>query len=208
MALALTVLIVFVLLTLNELWWRKHPIHSELSRKFIHVTVGSFVAFWPYFLSWRQIQLLSIGFLIGIALSKYFHIFQAIHSVQRPTWGEILFALAVGANSLLTHNKAIYAAALLQMSLADGMAAVIGTRYGNRQKYAIFGYTKSLLGTLTFFLISLAIIIGFTHYSHTYLAPVWIAGIAAIACIIENVAVRGLDNLLVPVAVALLLAHH
>jgi len=208
MTLALTIVIVFILLTCNELWWRKHPIHSELSRKFIHVTVGSFVAFWPYFLSWRQIQLLSIAFLLGIAVSKYFNIFQAIHSVQRPTWGEILFALAVGANTLITHNKAIYAAALLQMSLADGMAAIVGTRYGNRQKYAIFGYTKSVLGTLTFFLISFAILVGFSHYSNTHLTLAWITGIAAIACFIENLAIRGLDNLLVPLVVALLLTHH
>src|ERR1700679_212107 len=100
MALALTILAVFVLLTVNELWWRRHTIHSELSRKFIHVSVGSFVAFWPYFLSWRQIQLLSIAFLVVVVISKHMHFFRAIHSVQRPTWGEILFAIAVGAVTL------------------------------------------------------------------------------------------------------------
>ena len=105
----LTIVIVFVLLSFNELWWRRHTLHSELSRKFIHVTVGSFVASWPYFLSWHQIQLLSIAFLIVIAVSKYLRIFQAIHSVQRPTWGEALFAAAVGAVTLITHDKAIYA---------------------------------------------------------------------------------------------------
>jgi phytol kinase len=209
MALILTILTVFILLILNELWWRRRPIHSELSRKFVHVTVGSFVAFWPYFLAWREIQLLSIAFLIAIALSKYLHIFQAIHSVQRPTWGEVLFAMAVGGITLITHNKAIYATALLQMSLADGMAAVIGTRYGNRQKYSILGYTKSVLGTLTFFVISTLILTSFSHYAHVYLAPGRIVGMAALASVIENFAIRGLDNLLVPVAVALmLLAHH
>jgi phytol kinase len=204
----LSIVIVFALLSFNEIWWRKHTVHSELSRKFIHVTVGSFVAFWPYFLSWHQIQLLSIAFLAVIALSKYFHIFQAIHSVQRPTWGEVLFAVAVGVVTLITHDKAIYAAALLQMSLADGMAAIIGTRYGNRQKYLIFGYAKSLLGTFTFFVIALLILIGFSHYSHSNLGLNWIVGISAAATLIENFAIRGLDNLLVPLAVALLLVHH
>jgi phytol kinase len=209
MALVLTVLAVLTLLTVNELWWRRHPVHSELSRKFIHVTVGSFVAFWPYFLSWRQIQLLSIAFLVVVVISKYLRVFQAIHSVQRPTWGEILFAIAVGAITLITHHKAIYAAALLQMSLADGMAAVIGTRYGNRQKYSIFGYTKSVLGTLTFFVVSVVILIGFSHYTHIHLGLTWTIAIAAAASLIENFAIRGLDNLLVPLSVALLLlAHH
>lgn len=208
MAFALTILVVFVLLTLNELWWRRHTVHSELSRKFIHVSVGSFVAFWPYFLGWGEIRLLSLAFLGVVVLSKYLHVFQAIHSVQRPTWGEIFFAVAVGAITFITHDKAIYAAALLQMSLADGMAAVIGTRYGNRQKYLVFSYTKSVLGTLTFFVISFLILIGFSHYAHTYVALAWIAGISAAASAIENLAIRGLDNLLVPLAVALLLTYH
>lgn len=208
MAFILTILAVFALLTVNELWWRRHTIHSELSRKFIHVSVGSFVAFWPYFLSWRQIQLLSIAFLVVVVISKHVHFFRAIHSVQRPTWGEILFAIAVGAVTFITHDKAIYAAALLQMSLADGMAAVIGTRYGNRQKYSIFGYTKSVLGTLTFFIVSVVILMGFSHYAHVDLGLAWIAAIGAAACLIENFAIRGLDNLLVPLAVSLLLIHH
>jgi phytol kinase len=208
MTLALTVLIVFVLLTSNELWWRHHTIHSELSRKFIHVSVGSFVAFWPYFLSWRQIQLLSIAFLVIVVISKYMHFFRALHSVQRPTWGEVLFAISVGAITFITHDKAIYAAALLQMSLADGMAAVIGTRYGNRQKYSIFGYTKSVLGTLTFFIVSVIILVGFSHYAHVNLGLAWIAAIGASASLIENFAIRGLDNLFVPLAVSLLLLIH
>lgn len=208
MDLVLTIIVVFVLLSFNEMWWRRHAVHSELSRKFIHITVGSFVAFWPYFLSWHQIQLLSVAFLLIIGISKYLNIFQAIHSVQRPTWGEVLFAVAVGVTTLITHDKAIYAAALLQMSLADGMAAVIGTRYGNRQKYLVFGYAKSILGTLTFFVISLLILAGFSHYSQTRLGLEWIMGISAIASVIENLAIRGLDNLLVPLAVAALLIHH
>jgi dolichol kinase len=127
--------------------------------------------------------------------------------VQRPTWGEVLFAIAVGGITLITHDKAIYAASLLQMSLADGMAAVIGTHWGNRQKYLVFGHTKSILGTLTFFLVSLLILIGFSHYSHAHLSPIVIGIIAATASMIENLAIHGLDNVLVPLVVALLLVH-
>jgi len=207
MTLVLTIVAIFLLLTVNEMWWRRHAVHSELSRKFIHVTVGSFVAFWPYFLSWHEIVGLSIAFLIVVALSKHFQIYQAIHSVTRPTWGEIFFAFAVGAITFITHDKAIYAAALLQMSLADGLAAIIGTRYGNPQKYLILGHTKSVLGTLTFITTSVLILLGFSHFSHTSLAAAWVLGIAALASLIENFSVRGLDNLMVPVVVALLLVH-
>ena len=94
------------------------------------------------------------------------------------------------------------------MSLADGMAAIIGTRYGNRQKYAIFGNTKSVIGTLTFFTFSLLVLLGFSRYSHISITLFWAIGVAGAASIIENLAIRGLDNLLVPVVVALLLTHY
>jgi phytol kinase len=158
----------------SEVWWRKRNVHDELSRKFVHITVGSFVAFWPFFLSWDEIKLLSLAFLAVVAVSRYLNIFQAIHSVQRPTWGELWFAIAVGAIAFTTHNKWIYAAALLQMSLADGLAAVLGVAYGRRHRYQIFGQPKSLIGSLTFFITSILILVGFSRYSGTELSALFI----------------------------------
>lgn len=205
--LALTVLAVFLMLLGSEFWWRRHIMHSEFSRKFIHITVGSFVAFWPFFLSWNQIRLLSLSFLIVIGISKYFHLFRAIHSVQRPTIGELYFALAVGAVTLLTHDKWIYMASLLQMSLADGFAAVMGVRFG-KQSYLVFSHRKSFIGSLTFFAVSLGILIAYTNLAAAHLNPVFMVGAAALAAVIENFAVAGLDNLVVPVLIALLLIKY
>lgn len=209
MALILTVIAVFLLLVVNEVWWQTHKVHGEFSRKFIHITVGSFVAFWPCFLSWHTIEALSISFFIIVLLSKQLHLFRAIHSVQRPTWGELLFALSVGGVALLTHDKYIYGAALLQMSLADGLAAIMGIRYGGRHMYSVLGYAKSIVGTLAFFVTSLLILLGYNHLAPGQsLSVVLVITISVLASILENIAVRGLDNLLVPMLVALLLAHH
>jgi phytol kinase len=165
------------------------------------------VAFWPFFLSWHQIQFLSLAFLAVVAVSKYLNIFQAIHSVQRPTWGEFCFAGAVGLVTLVTQNKFIYAAALLQMALADGLAAVVGVRYGNKQKYLIFGRTKSLAGTLTFFVASVLILVGFSRWSGMPLSLGFALLVSVLASLLESLAVRGFDNLLVPILVALLLVN-
>jgi phytol kinase len=203
MALALAVLVVLILLCVSELWWRHTRVHGELSRKFVHITVGSFVAFWPFFLSWKQIELISVAFLVGTVLSKSLHIFQAIHSVQRPTWGEIFFALAVGGTALITHDKWIYMAALLQMSLADGLAAIVGTRYGKGRRYLVFGHAKSLAGTATFLLTSLIIVLAFSHLSGAHLTSLYVLGLVVGSSLIENLGVFGLDNVLVPLLVAL-----
>ncbi|MGH7488867.1 MAG: hypothetical protein ACREMY_25190 [bacterium] len=203
----ITVLAVFVVLLASEFWWRRHVKHSEFSRKSVHITVGSFVAFWPFYLDWNQIRLLSVGFLVVVGISKYFRLFRAIHSVQRPTMGELYFALAAGAVTYLTHDHWIYMTALLQMSLADGFAAVMGVRYG-KQSYLVFGHRKSLVGSVTFFLTSLAILVGYTLLTPAHLGPVFMVGAAALAAIAENLAVAGVDNLLVPVLIAWLLITH
>lgn len=205
MNLLVTVAIVFVLLCVSELWWRGTKVHTELSRKFVHITVGSFVAFWPFFLSWRQIELLSLAFLIVVTISKYLHILKAIHSVQRPTGGELFFAVAVGLVAFITHNKWIYMTALLQMSLADGLAAIVGMRYGKKYKYLVFGQVKSIIGTCTFFVVSFATLLAYIHFGHANVHLVALLVLALIASLLENLGAWGLDNILVPLIIALTL---
>jgi phytol kinase len=206
-ALIVTLVAVLLLLVGNGLWWRRRVVHSEFSRKFIHVTVGSFVAFWPFFLSWDQIKLLSVAFLVVVGVSKYLHVFRAIHSVQRPTLGELYFALAVGGVAFISQDRWIYMAAILQMSLADGLAAVTGVRYG-KQSYLVFGHRKSFIGSAAFFVTSFVILMSYAGLaSGNSLGLLPLTGIAALATAVENVGVKGLDNLLVPLLVATLLAN-
>jgi len=201
MALFLTIAVVLILLLISEYWWRHHKAHNELSRKFVHITVGSFVAFWPYWLSPTQIKILSVAFLVSVAISRYLHIFQAIHSVQRPTWGEFWFALVVGILAF-TNNPHVFTVALLEMSLADGLAAVIGTTFGMKHRYKVFGATKTIIGTLTFFVVSCLILSWYIFATAGLSNGLIILPIALGATILENVAVQGLDNLLVPLYVA------
>src|SRR4051812_4841225 len=130
----LSVIAVLVILVVSEIGWRRHWLRGEIGRKLVHILVGSFVAFWPYFLSWNQIRFLSLAFLAVVLISNYFKIFHAVHSVQRPTFGEVFFAITVGLLTFVTDDKAIYTTALLQMSLADGIAALVGTHFGRDNK--------------------------------------------------------------------------
>ena len=207
MYLALSVLAVFLVLLLSEYGWRRHWLANEFGRKFVHITVGSFVAFWPFYMSWDQIRLLSVAFLVVVLISNQFKLFHAINSVQRPTFGEICFAAVVGLLTFVTHSKGIYAASLLQMSLADGLAAIIGTRYGRDNKYHVLGHLKSVIGTLTFFVVSLALLVGYGLYSVAGVSlGLALAGSLG-ATVIENLAPLGLDNLFVPLFVGVLLTR-
>lgn len=205
----LSVFAVFLILVLSELGWRRgwRWLQGEFGRKFIHILVGSFVAFWPFFMSWEEIRYLSLAFLIVVIISDRLRVFKAIHSAQRPTFGEICFALVVGMLTFVTHSKGIYAAALLQMSLADGFAAVVGTRFGRGNQYRIFSHAKSVAGTLTFIVISAALLIGYSAVSTHLSVGIIVFGTLA-AAVIENVGIVGLDNLLVPLFIGLLLTNH
>jgi phytol kinase len=204
MKLAVVCLAILLVLVVNEWWWRDRG-HGEVSRKIVHMVVGSFVAFWPLFLSWRQIELLSLAFILVVLLSRQRNIFPAIHNVERQTWGELYFAAAVGLTALLTHHPAVYAVAILHMSLADGLAAIIGERHGHKLKaYKVLGARKSVYGTLAFFVVSDLLVTAFAL--HARIAWEWqLAAVVVGATALENVAIRGLDNLLVPLFVALLL---
>ncbi len=202
LAFIVSVLAVLALLAAGEFGWRRQKIHGEHSRKFVHITVGSFVAFWPYFLTSGQIILLSIAFLIVVVISKYLNIFQAIHSVQRPTHGELWFALVVGILAFITDQPHIYTAALLTMALADGLAAVVGVYYGQKHRYNVLGAQKSIVGTATFFITTSLILCGYIVATKGALSWSLILPIALAATFIENFAARGLDNLLVPLFIA------
>lgn len=204
-SIVLAAFVVLGILMLSEVGWRKNWLHGEVGRKFVHITVGTFVAFWPYFLDWTEIRLLSLAFFVIVLAAMHLGVFRAIGSVQRPTYGEIFFALSVGLLTLITTSKGVYAAAILQMALADGFAAIVGTRFGRENKYHLFGRTKSLVGSLTFFIISLMLLIGYSQFSDNGLAWQYVLLGAAGATLIENIAALGFDNLLVPMAIGILL---
>lgn len=201
----LAIAIIFILVILNEIWWRKLKRHSELSRKLVHILVGSFVAFWPYIMSTNYIRLLSLSFLVVILTSLKFNIFKSIHSVGRDSLGEIYFALSVGLITFINPSHIVYTIALLNMSLADGLAALVGTYYGMNRKYKVYGRTKTVLGSLTFFIVSLLLILIFvdnTGHSFNLLYVVLAGGLT----LIENISPTGMDNLLVPLVTALFLS--
>ena len=190
---------------IGEYFWRHKKYQTEFTRKFVHIGVASFVAVWPLYLSWRSITGMSICLLIGVIISDNQHIFKGIHSVSRASWGEVLFAVAIGVSSLITTSDWVFAAAMLHLGLADGFAAVIGTRYGKPTQYVIFGHTKSIIGSATFFGISLVVTASFLAITHTLAAWPILLLLPILATFIENATIRGIDNIAVPLVVVLVL---
>jgi phytol kinase len=201
----MAVAVIFLIVILAEYMWRKKKLSTEISRKAVHIFVASFVAFWPLFMTWFAIEIISMAFLAVILLSRHLSIFKSIHSVERNTWGEVFFALSILILSVWFRNNWIFAVALLHLGLADGLAAIVGTHYGKGNDYYIFGHKKTIVGSLSFFIAS-TIIIG--------LVAVWWGGVVwytilwlpMAATLTENIGVQGTDDLFVPLVLAIILS--
>ena len=203
--LALSIFAIFATLCVSEWMWRKKLLKGEVGRKFVHILIGTFIASWPFYMSFRLIQLASLAFLAVIILSRRFSIFNAIHAVNRKTWGEIFFAASIGLLPFVSSSRLVFAAAVLHMSLADGMAGLIGTRLGKSTRFYMFGQAKSLAGSLAFVVFSYAIVLGFFKASRLVgVSDInWVVlALPILATLLETASVKGTDNLLVPLLVA------
>jgi len=191
-------------LILSEVLRHYRKVSPEFSRKFVHILTGTFIAFWPWIMSFGAIQLLSLGLLAVVLVSLKLHIFKSIHGVERHTYGEILFPVGIFIAATFAQSAWIYTAAILHLSLADGFAALVGIRYVKKHGYEIFGQTKTLVGTTVFYLFSLAItllVVAFDGPEYQDTAVAILLWLPIGATLVESLAVYGSDNLLVPLLV-------
>lgn len=195
---------VALLLVLSEILWRTHLLRGEAARKLLHIIIGSYVAYWLYFLTFREIQFLSLAMLVGVTLSHKFHIFHAITDVKRKTWGDIFYAVGLGLTAVVAKQPWVFALAVLHMCIADGLAGLIGTEFGKKTRYKVLGTTKSLVGTATFVVVSVLLFAVFNHYHPAEIIwPVMIV-MPLFLALVENVGVYGTDNILIPLLVAVI----
>lgn len=192
---------IFILLVLSEILWRSKVLQGEAARKVLHIFIGCYIAAWPFLMPFRTVQFISIALLIVVYISHTLHIFHAINGVKRKTWGDVLYAVAIGVTASLTKNPWVFTIAILHMSLADGLAGLMGTHYGKQNSYTIFGYEKSVVGTVTFALCSYAILLATAPHHPAGIPIIALYVLPLIAAAIENLGIAGTDNVLIPLLI-------
>ncbi len=209
MQLLLAIVPIWILLVVVDRLWEAKKLQVETSRKIIHTTTGVYVAFWPLFINWTYIQFLSIAFLAVIVLSYKLHVFQSIHSVKRITRGEILYPVAIAVCAFIEPPAWMFTAAILHLAVADSAAAYIGLKWGKSSHYKIMSHGKSLLGSLSFYLVSFSIMLSLLLFVEPLNLPssFWLLGFAPVALtLLENISWYGTDNITIPLAVLVLLS--
>jgi phytol kinase len=125
----------------------------------------------------------------------------ALHGVERGSFGELLFAPAVALVFWLAKGDGLlFVVPVLVLTLADGVGAVAGTRWG-RAKYGIGGAWKSVEGSSAFLICAVGCVAGslMVFGSESAEKVLWISlTVGLLATMAEGLADRGADNLLLP----------
>lgn len=196
-----------IVLVVQFLFYRR-LVGGEYSRKLIHILSALWMATWRFDLTHLEVTYLGLLLLFIIFFVKRFNWFNSIFGVERDTYGEASFVVGIILASLLFPNPVVYALAVINLGLADGLAAVIGTRYGHK-KYDVFGATKSLIGMFSSFAVVLIsgtvfwILVVDLQPSLIFIVTHIIAT-AAVVSGVEFISFKGLDNIAIPLVTGLL----
>jgi phytol kinase len=181
------------------------------SRKFLHIMTGNIAFILPLFETREIMAFLAAGpfILFTFLMSPY----SPIKSMRGKTseaghgLGLVYYAITwtVLAYVFFDHRE-IIAMGILAMSYGDGLASLIGIKYGER-KYTVFKDTKSYVGSVAMFVCTfLLLIIALLFYTVpvTGRAVAYLLCMAGVATVVEGITPLGLDNLSVPFVVALM----
>jgi phytol kinase len=179
----------------------------EITRKVVHIGAGQVIllAWWLQVPAWAGIGA-SVVFSLVALLSYRFPLLPGINSVGRKSLGTFFYALSIGLLVAWFWPLGLpqYAAiGILTMTWGDGLAALIGQRFG-RHPYQIWGEKKSWEGSLAMLLVSYAVCAGILLAVQGPGLATWAtAAVAAVVATgLESVSKYGLDNLSVPLGTA------
>ncbi|WP_370684499.1 diacylglycerol/polyprenol kinase family protein [Nostoc sp. KVJ20] len=181
----------------------------EIVRKIVHIGTGNVIL-----IAWWLNIPASVGITASILasaitlLSYRLPILPGINSVGRQSLGTFFYAVSFGilvAWFWYLQQPQYAALGILIMTWGDGLAALIGQRFGTH-KYKVFGTVKSWEGSMTMmlvsYLVSSLILVGTQGNSwQTWVVSLFVA---VMATALEAVSFLGIDNLTVPLGSAAL----
>jgi phytol kinase len=181
---------------------------SELVRKVVHIGTGHvlLIAWWLHIPAWLCVTA-GVAFSAIALLSHYISVLPMLDDVGRKTYGVFYYALSITILvALLWDRHPQYAViGVMVMSWGDGMAALIGKRFG-KHTFVYMGNKRSLEGSFAMFATSFMVMLCIFGFSDGIcLNDVKVAApVAAIAALLEAFSPGGTDNISVPLSSAFL----
>jgi|SRR3990167_5868735 len=173
-----------------EVFSRKYNWNPEEMRRIAHIFGAMFGVGIGLYFSKTIFIIAAVSFIGLMAFSRRKHIFNHIHKVSRKTYGEELLPLGLLAAYLIGNaDPQIFVPAFLITGISDPISGFVINKTRNR-----------LFSFLSFVASSAILLLIFTPLN----LPIILA-IALLIGIVEQLFTYGADNLMVPIAVALIL---
>lgn len=211
----------FVFIGIAEVLRKTTPLTANATRKIVHILVGVFVFFVPIlFVSPVPGILMSVLFIGVNYISVRFRLFKGMDDTARETYGTVYFPFAFLILIIIFWNTypVIISTSILILGLADAAASIVGEAVKNPRHYKLSRDVKSFQGSSAMFLAAFAVSIAcLILYPFTLPPDAQFAGstlgfivvlsfiVAAVTTVIEAMAVRGLDNLFIPLGASVIL---
>ena len=200
---------VFLIILIAWLVSRFTPNQPEIIRKIVHIGSGNVIllAWWFHIPAYVGISAAILAGLISV-ISYFVPILPGINSVGRQSLGTFFYAVSIGilVGYFWYLQKPEYAAlGILIMTWGDGLAALIGQRFG-KHKYYLFGANKSWEGSLTMTVVSYLVSVIILLATRGSSWQIWLVSalVSITATLLESVSFLGIDNLTVPIGSAIL----
>lgn len=204
-----SIIFIFIIIAMSTALTSKNIISGEGSRKFIHIGVSNWwIIAMIYFNSPIYAAIVPGLFIVINYISYKKQVFKAMErDGSKKDLGTVYYAVSLFVLSVVTFsqgfNPYIGALGILVMGYGDGLAAVIGSKYGNH-KITVHNSTKSLEGSVTMFITSfITIFILLSIFDDYYKLAVSLI-LAVVSAILELVTPEGFDNITVPLGTSFL----
>lgn len=186
---------VAILLLVSEKLLSKYP---TFSRKFVHIMVGNVLFILPIFATMEAMAFLAAApFVVLTFLMSPHSPIKLNHKVSSSGHGLglVYYAIAWTILALFFFDQPwIIAVSIAAMSYGDGLASLIGARFG-KHKYNLLGDTKSIEGSLAMFLVLIFALFGVLIYYGQPINALTIIMVSLVATLLEGITPKGLDNL-------------
>ncbi|HOU12888.1 MAG TPA: phosphatidate cytidylyltransferase [Anaerolineae bacterium] len=196
---------------------------QAFTRKIIHISAGMWIwGILALFDTWYYGIIPFATFIVLNFVFYRFQIFKAMDAVDSSP-GTVYFAISITLLFALLWRTGgaldrvpIAAAAVMAMTWGDGLASIVGLKYG-KHPYTTFGHTRSWQGSIAMviaafvvILLTLAWLPGSALSPNSARLPLWsvllssVIG-ASVAAVAEGFSPAGTDNLSVPLLTGLVL---
>ena len=184
---------------------QRWPNQRELSRKIVHIGIGPVLP-----LAWLLDVPASIAVPCAVVvtliafINHRWNLLPAVEDVGRNSYGTVAYGFAICLLLLLfwADNPSAACAGVLVMAFGDGLAGLIG-RAVRSPDWTILDQRKSIVGTTTMAITTAVVLLALVLITQSQLTPLRLLVVCTLAVGLEQLSLWGIDNLTVPLGVAL-----